>query len=239
MKNKYKILFLLIFCCITQASFAQNTISGFVLDDETKENLMFCTIALFQGEKLIRGVETDLDGYYIIDDLADGEYQLHISYIGCESRIKKIQLPALDNDLLENIHELSNSTTIDVIEIVAYKPHIKSCVWRCGSTMTATECFGTTLDEERPIFRDKKKQEETLVKIFPNPASDVIYVNAQDNLQYISISDIKGNQLAFVRNTSQDLLQLPLFDLVSGTYYLTFFYKDGTRKSEKFIKVEY
>lgn len=240
MKNTYKLIFTLSFFILSQSIFTQNSISGYVLDEESMEELLFSTIAVYQEKKLITGAETNLDGYYKIDGLPDGEYELEFSYIGYETRKEKISLVAESGNALDRIHMLKGSFLLpEVVIIDGKQPMLTIC--GCSCTSTVTSVCDEDIENERNIYRSKKKgqAQEKEALIFPNPAHDVIRVRVTETVEYISISNITGKQLAFVRNTSQDLMSLPVSDLFSGTYYLTFIYKDGSMEAEKFIKVDF
>ena len=86
MKALFTILSL---CFFQQTIFAQNdslnlfSIQGKVTDLETKETLMFATVALYKNgsETPLTGLETDLDGNYKIEVEA-GVYDIEVSYAG-------------------------------------------------------------------------------------------------------------------------------------------------------------
>ena len=61
---------------------AQTTIEGKVTDKESKEPILFGTIALYRGGVLITGTETDLDGNYFLSDVQPGTYDMEASYVG-------------------------------------------------------------------------------------------------------------------------------------------------------------
>lgn len=59
------------------------TLSGQILDDDTKEPVLFASVALYNTEnKLISGSETDLEGRYTINNIPKGEYHIEPSFTG-------------------------------------------------------------------------------------------------------------------------------------------------------------
>ena len=61
---------------------AQGTVRGKVLDRQTDEALKFVNVRVTQGEKLVKGTVTDVNGSFQMAGLADGNYQLQVSYMG-------------------------------------------------------------------------------------------------------------------------------------------------------------
>ncbi len=60
---------------------AQNTIEGGI-SNESGESLTATTITLEneQDVRLTKTIQTDADGYFIVDDLADGQYRLVVEH---------------------------------------------------------------------------------------------------------------------------------------------------------------
>ena len=63
-------------------AFAQGSVKGKVIDKQTDEALQFVNVRVTQGEKLVKGAITDVNGSFNIGGLADGNYQLTVSYVG-------------------------------------------------------------------------------------------------------------------------------------------------------------
>lgn len=71
---------------VVHTSFTENTISscrngsisGVTLDDETHEPIPFAKILMIQDEKVIKGVQTDIDGRFQFNSLEEGEYHIKI-----------------------------------------------------------------------------------------------------------------------------------------------------------------
>ena len=74
--------------------------------------------------------------------------------------------------------------------------------------------FGIPVNEENVTSRG-------LVKVFPNPTRDLIFVQINDNEEFhlLTLSDALGNQL-ITQETSTKVVKLDLISLASGKYYL-------------------
>lgn len=78
------------FCLFTISAWAQNSISGKVLDANTSEPLIGASV---WTEKQGRGAVTDADGNFTITKLNEGEIQLRVSYVGFETLQKSLSVP--------------------------------------------------------------------------------------------------------------------------------------------------
>ena len=143
MKNVFILLFVLCFCqnVIGQDSTSTvqlDTIKGKVIDLDTKEPLIFATVALYKSghETPITGIETDLDGNYefVIDE---GTYDLQVSYAGYLS-VKKTKIEV--NQLTFANFEMSPSSEGTVIELYCPTiPILRMDKTTSGRTYTARD----------------------------------------------------------------------------------------------------
>ena len=89
---------------------AQNSIiSGFISDSSSGEALIGANIFL---QETGQGMATDINGYYIIQDIVPGNYTIMVSYVGYDMFKKQISLSSdeskkLDVSLIEQVVELS------------------------------------------------------------------------------------------------------------------------------------
>lgn len=84
-----KTIVLLLFMVATAVSFAQNTIKGFVYDNNSGEPVPFANVVL-KGTNY--GVATDINGFFSINKIPDGKYTLMLRYIGFEEYSEDISL---------------------------------------------------------------------------------------------------------------------------------------------------
>ena len=88
---------------------AQNSIiSGFISDSSSGEALIGANIFL---QETGQGMATDINGYYIIQDIVPGNYTIMVSYVGYDMFKKQIsssdESKKLDISLIEQVVELS------------------------------------------------------------------------------------------------------------------------------------
>lgn len=91
-----KNLFIYSFICfIPFISFAKGNITGKVFNKSTGEPMDFVTIQLFNektGNPLPIGTATDEDGYFVLKDIADGNYIIKISNIGSIDQERPVEI---------------------------------------------------------------------------------------------------------------------------------------------------
>ncbi len=124
---KIALLLLIPFGAVAQNS---HTISGYMRDASTGEELLYATVYVKEtGE----GVTTNLYGFYSLTLLA-GDYTLQYSYIGMETMEKPI---TLDKDVKQDVELQQNSIAVEEIVITAEQEN---------ENVTNTEVSTVTLD---------------------------------------------------------------------------------------------
>ena len=61
---------------------AQTSLQGKITDLNSNSPILFGTVALMKDGNIIKGVETDFDGYYYFSDINPGIYDVEASYVG-------------------------------------------------------------------------------------------------------------------------------------------------------------
>ena len=97
-------------------------ISGFISDSSSAEALIGANVIL---QETGQGMATDINGYYIIQDIAPGDYVLMVSYVGFKLKKEKLKISdgqsiKLDISLSEDVVELTQ------IEVTAEQIQRKS-----------------------------------------------------------------------------------------------------------------
>jgi iron complex outermembrane receptor protein len=87
MKNLF---LLLTFLLVTSYSYAQNMLTGKVLDADTGEPLIGASV---WTQEVGRGAVTDAAGKFELSKLPNGEIALRISYVGYESHFETLEIP--------------------------------------------------------------------------------------------------------------------------------------------------
>jgi hypothetical protein len=123
-KNIIGLLISFFILSITQQSVinAQNaTIKGFVYEKESGEPVIFTNVYL---KKTSIGATTDVNGYFVINQIPPGNYTLMVTYLGYDSLALPVTIKA--NDILnKKLYLNKGAFTLDVINISADREEAK------------------------------------------------------------------------------------------------------------------
>ena len=119
--NLMRLYISLFFACI-QLNAQSGIISGFISDSSSAEALIGANVIL---QETGQGMATDINGYYIIQDITPGNYVLMVSYVGFKLKKEKLKISdgqsiKLDISLSEDVVELTQ------IEVTAEQIQRKS-----------------------------------------------------------------------------------------------------------------
>ena len=87
-----RFLILLVVSISTMTSFAQRTVSGKVVEEDTKDAVIQATAALLSSEKVVANAVTNTEGNFSIKAPKDGSYTLKVTYVGFKTYTKKITI---------------------------------------------------------------------------------------------------------------------------------------------------
>ena len=77
---------------MTVAAFAQRTVTGKVVEQDTQEPVIQATAALLSGEKVVVNAVTNMNGAFSMKAPRDGSYTLQVTYVGFKTYTKKINI---------------------------------------------------------------------------------------------------------------------------------------------------
>jgi hypothetical protein len=118
MLNPTRFSFLLIFAFVSLFAQAQNgTVRGFVYEEETGEAVIFTNVYL-KGTSI--GAATDVNGYFSITQVPEGQYTLMVTYLGYDTLSKQIGVLA-GEILTEKLFLSKSSVQMQTVEISAEK----------------------------------------------------------------------------------------------------------------------
>jgi PKD repeat protein len=107
-------------------------------------------------------------------------------------------------------------------------------------TYTFTNTSGCSASDSKPITVDActgvKELELTGVQVYPNPVSDVLYINTKNtNLKTVEVYDMTGKQVMAV-TTSESLISLSSNALTNGIYLVKIQSENAKPVITRFIK---
>ncbi len=109
---------------------SQNTtVYGTLLNSQTKQPIEYSSVSLFnnQSNKLIAGVISDKDGYFMFSKIIDGEYKIVIEFIGYEQQIINLIVNSTQNSEidLESIFMTPKSIDSKEVNITGEMPTVE------------------------------------------------------------------------------------------------------------------
>ena len=124
--------YILLLSLLINIVFAQGptfSISGKVVDQESKSSMEYCTISLFDAktDQLVTGVVSDLNGKFYLSQLKPGLYDLEVSFIGFEAKkiediVVSMAKPQQD---LGIVYLGSDATMVKEVEVTALKSSVR------------------------------------------------------------------------------------------------------------------
>lgn len=83
--------------------------------------ILFANVALYRGGQLVKGVQSDFDGKYIISEIDSGSYDLEVSYVGyAKCRVEDIHLIDGQIEVVDVVMK-EEGLALDEVEIKSYK----------------------------------------------------------------------------------------------------------------------
>lgn len=87
--------------------------------------------------------------------------------------------------------------------------------------------------EQNALSVNDSDHQNNLIKVFPNPFSEVLNISPVDKVKSVSITDMAGRVVKTIQKPSSSI---HLGTLISGTYFVILEMSDGTRQTVKAIK---
>jgi hypothetical protein len=203
--------------------FAQSSyFEGFVYDEHATEELLFATVMLYQNNELVTGTTTDLEGRFNFKDIAPGKYNLEASYLGYETKRKKITLTEGKNTGFVGL-KIKRMVITEAI-IISYDPCTPWCChWGCGGTV----CFETETDIEEVVIEKReaiehKSIKEDAFKVFPNPAPSFTTIELEESLESVQIYDMSERLLFSKINPKGGRIHVDVSTWIDGMYAVVF-----------------
>jgi len=113
---------------ISYVSFGQNFVLKGVVNDAQNNPVSFSNIVLLLNNNIEKGVTSNQEGEFIIENIKRNTYVLKVSFLGYESFEKEIKV---ESDLdLGSITLKENVETLDGVTVVAKKPTVKRLIDR-------------------------------------------------------------------------------------------------------------
>lgn len=182
------------------------TISGKVVDQESKSSMEYCTVSLFDAktDQLVTGVVSDLEGNFSLTQLKPGQYDLEVSFIGFEAkRIEDIILSMANPQKNVGVVYLgSDATVVQEVEVTALKSSVRYELDKkivdvdkniSAANGTAVDVLATVPSIQQNIDGDVSLRGSTGFLVLINGRPSVL--DANDALRQIPANTIKNIEI--------------------------------------------
>ncbi len=136
-----RILLVLLALSVGMLSYGQTSLSGKVTDEESGENIVFGTVALYQNEVLRNVTETDDFGNYSFSNIDPGTYDVEASYTGYQpKRVTNVKVLAGKANKLDLTISTGGGIILDEVVVVDYAvPLVEQDNTTSGTTLTSEQ----------------------------------------------------------------------------------------------------
>lgn len=127
MKNNF--YFSLLFVLVSLQLFSQNVIKGSVID-QNEDPVAFANVVLMENDSttVYKGAVSDEQGQFVLEDVADNDYVLVVSFIGFTPDIRRIEINGDTNPVSVVLSE--DSAALDEVTVNARRPQITRSIDR-------------------------------------------------------------------------------------------------------------
>jgi Ca-activated chloride channel homolog len=141
------------------SAISQTSLQGKVTDAESGEPIILGTVALYKNGVVVTGTETDFDGFYSINELDPGTYDVVFSYTGyTETRITGVGVSAGKANRLDA--KMSAGVTLEEVVVKYERPIIHQDNTTQGSTLSSEQIRNLPTRSANGQSRKKKSKAE-------------------------------------------------------------------------------
>jgi len=101
------------------AVFAQGTVKGTVVDDQSGEPIYMAKVLVKQNGQLVQGAQTDFDGLFTIKALPVGKYDIEVTFSGYVTHKRNGVDVKASGFTVVNVQLKNQATTLEAVEVVA------------------------------------------------------------------------------------------------------------------------
>lgn len=146
---KTKLIIIVFLLIKASLSFAQNKISGKIIE-QSKEALPFANIILYQLEnkKILTGTISDDNGLYNFKNVSNGSYWLEVSVLGFETKKSEPFVLSEDNNQIElNFILKEEAQTLNEVVIKSTRPVIRQTAEKLIVDLEKSEMISSNLQD--------------------------------------------------------------------------------------------
>lgn len=205
MRKNILLLAVVLFASLKLYAQSSATLSGQVVDKQTKESISFATIVILSDGDIVNGTMSNEDGYFSVEGLLHGEYKVNVSYLGYATYQSDVLIGTLNQyydlgkvELLSEVNQLNELTVMQ--ERKELSSHLdrksysmsRSVSQAGGSVMDAMKAMpSVSFDQEGKVIL--RGSDKVIVLIDGKQSSLTGYGNQKglDNIPASSIESIE------------------------------------------------
>ena len=168
--------------CGVCLAMAKGSVSGKIFNKATGEPMDFVTIQLLdsKGKPLPIGTSSDFDGYFIIDNLKDGNYIIKVSNIGSVEQQRPIKIEGHDL-ILEDIHLSDDAKVLQEVVVEGVRSQMRFELDRKVFTVDANVTVaGTSASELLESIPSVEVDQDGEISLRGN-SSVTIWINGKES----------------------------------------------------------
>jgi hypothetical protein len=141
LSHMLRIVLFLMALCVASFSFGQTSLSGKVTDEDSGEEIVFGTVALYQNDVLKNVTETDEFGNYTFVNIDPGTYDVEASYTGYQAkRVAEVKVLAGKSNKLDLSISTGGGVLLQEVVVVDYEvPLVEQDNTTSGTTLTSDQ----------------------------------------------------------------------------------------------------
>ena len=162
------------------------SVKGTIEDAATGETLVGATV-LIQGTN--KGTITDMDGNYQLNDIAQGTYNLVISYVSYEQQIQRVEVR--QNTITElSISLTPSSVEMDAVKIIASKRN--DTEMSLISTMRVSSLVANGISRQQISRSQDKDASEVIARVSGVTVRDGRFINVRGLDERYNVVTLNG-----------------------------------------------
>ncbi len=213
--------------------YGQITISGKITDHEMDKPLIGTNITITQNDVYVTGATSDLDGNYSIR-VEPGVYTIEFTYIGYQTEIIQ-EYKVHKNTEVELNTKMYAGVVLQEVVVVAYDGYRVVCQSTgCyyGRASCTHGCCAGVEKEEKEESSKVEEEDSALklieVKVYPNPASTFVTIEAKESFDAIKIISADGKIVYQKNNIHQRRTEVNLDGCAAGMYLIYYTFGERT-----------
>lgn len=220
----------------------KNSLAGILRDMNLDERVPFGKVALYQNDKLMYGVDTDMGGQYKFLNIAVGSYQVKASFYGYDFiDITEVKVENGKHGIADLDLRVKNELYAP-IALIGKEANISVEVIECVFVVKRTQQYESTKTKDAENLEVNPRSNPRLnerdpydtprdLLLYPNPTTGLITIELESEQLHIDLINPLGQVLGALdyHEIERNMVQIDLSSQAAGTYFLNIRHDQGTQ----------